>query len=100
MDHDGRGVGGARGHPAVNDDFTLSGTSLTIEVSAGETESSGSVTLEAANNDADEADKQVTVRGRVENTHGVQSPNVGPVTVTITDDDPPEVTGETDPKST
>ena len=73
--------------PEVDPYFTQFGTLLTI--TAGETESSGSVTLEAADNDADEADKQVTVRGRVvENTHGVQSPNVGPVTVTITDDDP------------
>ena len=77
--------------PAVDDDFTLNGMSLTIL--AGETESSGSVTLTARNNTEDEADKQVTVTGRAENTQGVQSTTVGPVTVTITDDDPPEVEG-------
>ena len=75
--------------PAVDDDFTLSGTSLTIL--AGETESRGSATLTARNNQEDEADKQVTVTGRAENTQGVQSTTVRPVTVTITDDDPPEV---------
>ena len=46
--------------PAVDDDFTLSGTSLTIL--AGETESRGSATLTARNNAEDEADKQVTGR--------------------------------------
>ena len=81
--------------PAVAADFTLSGTSLTIL--AGETESRGSATLTARNNAEDEADKQVTVRGRAENAQGVQSMNVRPVTVTITDDDPPEVEGEPAP---
>ena len=78
--------------PAVDDDFTLSGTSLTIR--AGQTASSGSVTLTAQNNPEDEADKAVTVTGRATNTLGVQATTVGPVTVTITDDDPPEVAGD------
>ena len=82
--------------PAVAADFTLNGTSLTIL--AGETESIGGVTLTARNNAEDEADKQVTVRGRAENAQGVQSMNVRPVTVTITDDDPPEVEGDSDPE--
>ena len=83
--------------PAVGAYFTQFGTFLTIM--AGDTASSGSVTIEAADNEADEADKQVSVRGLATNPHGVQSPNVGPVTVTITDDDAPEVTGETnDPR--
>ena len=51
--------------PAVDNDFTLSGTSLTIP--AGETESRGSATLTAQNNTEDEADKQVRVTGRAEN---------------------------------
>ena len=83
-------------HPASAGDFRLSGTSLTIP--AGFMESSTSATLWARDNPVDEADAQVNVRGRAENPQGVQSPNVGPVTVTITDDDPPEVTGETLPK--
>ena len=82
--------------PAVAADFTLNGTSLTIL--AGETESIGGVTLTARNNPEDEADKQVTVRGRAENAQGVQSMNVRPVIVTITDDDPPEVEGDSDPE--
>ena len=88
-------VSAAAVSPAVDDDFTLSGPSLTIL--AGETESRGSATLTARNNAEDEADKQVTVRGRAENAQGVQSMNVRPVTVTITDDDPPEVEGEIRP---
>ena len=83
-------------HPASAGDFRLSGTSLTIP--AGFMESSTSATLWARDNPVDEADAQASVRGRAENPQGVQSPNVGPVTVTITDDDPPEVTGETLPK--
>ena len=83
-------------HPTSAGDIRLSGTSLTIP--AGARESSTSATLWARDNPVDEADKQVSVRGRAENPQGVQSPNVGPVTVTITDDDPPEVTGETFPE--
>ena len=80
-------------HPTSAGDIRLSGTSLTIP--AGARESSTSATLWARDNPVDEADKQVSVRGRAENPQGVQSPNVGPVTVTITDDDAPQVTGET-----
>ncbi len=77
--------------PAVDDDFRLNGTRLTIL--AGETESIiGSVTLTARNNPEDEADKQVTVTGRATNTQGLRRPTAE-VTVTITDDDPPEVEG-------
>ncbi len=74
--------------PAVAADFTLNGTSLTIR--AGATESIGGVTLTARNNPEDEADKQVTVTGRATNTQGLRRPTAE-VTVTITDDDPPEV---------
>ena len=81
--------------PAVAADFTLSGTSLTI--GAGATESIGGVTLTARNNPEDEADKQVTVTGRATNTQGLRRPTAE-VTVTITDDDPPEVEGDSDPE--
>ena len=81
-------VSAAAVHPAVDADFTLSGTSLTIL--AGEMESRRSATLTARNNAEDEADKQVTVTGRATNTQGLRRPTAE-VTVTITDDDPPEV---------
>ena len=79
-------------------DFTLSGTSLTIP--AGDVESSGHVTLTAEDNNVDEANKAVSVSGRAENDQGVQALNVGPVPVTITDNDAPEVTGEPAPTVT
>ena len=78
--------------PAVAGDFTLSGASLTIP--AGQTESSGGATLTAQDNAEDEADKQVRVTARASNTQGVRATTVAAVTVTITDDDPPEVKGE------
>ena len=81
-------------HPAVDTDFTLSETSLTIP--AEDVESSRYATLRAEDNNVDEADKQVEVRGRAENDQGVQTPNVGPVTVTITDDDAPVVEPQED----
>ena len=81
--------------PAGSGDFTLSGTFLTIR--AGETESRGSATLRAVDNNTDDRDKQVTVTGRATNTQGVRATTVGPVTVTITDDDPPEVAGDAAP---
>ena len=87
-------VSAAAVSPAVDDDFTLSGPSLTIL--AGETESRGSATLTVRNNAEDEADKQVTVRGRAENDLAVNGPAT--VTLTITDDDPPEVEGDSDPE--
>ena len=82
--------------PAVAADFRLSGTSLTIP--AGATESTGSATLTAEENTDDEADKRITVTARAENPQGVHAMAVAPVTVTITDDDPPVVTGESAPQ--
>ena len=72
------------------------GTSLTIP--AGQTESSGSATLTAQDNAEDEADKRVRVTARASNTQGVRATAVAAVTVTITDDDPPEVAGEGAPE--
>ena len=73
-------------------EYWLSGTRLAIPAEA--TASTGTpVTLTAVDNDTDDQDKQVTVRGRAENDLTVSGPAV--VTLTITDDDPPEVSGET-----
>ncbi len=67
--------------PAVADDFTLSDTTLTIE--AGETSSSGSVTITANDNDVEEDDKTIVISGSASNTQGVTEPE--DVTLTITD---------------
>ena len=76
---------------AVAADFTLSGTMLTID--AETTTSSGSVTLSAVPNDEDEADKTVEVSGKVTVNDTLADPE--PVTLTITDDDPPQITTDT-----
>ena len=71
--------------PAVSNDYTLSGSRLTI--AAGETTSTGLVTITAVNNDVDALDKTVTVSATATNTQGVTNPDS--VTLTITDDDAP-----------
>ena len=71
--------------PAVSGDYTLSGSQLTI--AAGETTSTGEVTITAVNNDVDAADKEVTVSATATNTQGITNP--GSVTLSITDDDAP-----------
>ena len=71
---------------AVSSDFTLDATTLTIP--AGQTTSSGTVTLTAVDNDADAPDKTVSVSATASNPHAVNQPD--PVTLKITDDDPPE----------
>ena len=50
--------------PAVETDFALTGTTLTI--GSGETQSTGTVTISAENNDVDAPDKTVEVRGSVQ----------------------------------
>ena len=69
--------------PAVADDFTQSGTTLTI--AAGETTSTGTVTLRAVNNDLDAPNKMVRMTGSVTGGHGVSAPS--PHELTITDDE-------------
>ena len=69
--------------PAVAGDFTQSGTTLTI--SAGQTTSTGSVTLTAVNNAVDAPDKSVTVSGSASGGNGVSAPSSQ--TLTITDDE-------------
>ena len=67
----------------------LSQRELTIPAEAP----SGEVTLTAVGNAVDGAHQPVTVSGRVINLSGRQSP--AQVQLTITDDDPPEVSGDT-----
>ena len=75
-------------------EYRLSRTSLTIPAEA--TESRGeAVALTAEDNDTDDSDKQVRVSGRAENDLAVNGPAA--ITLTITDDDPPEVEGEDAP---
>ena len=69
--------------PAVAGDFTQSGTTLTI--AAGQTTSTGTVTIAAVNNAMDAPDKTVRVTGSVTGGLGVSSP--APQDLTITDDE-------------
>ena len=69
--------------PAVAGDFTQSGTVLTI--SAGQTTSTGTVTVTAVDNLVYAPDKQVTVSATATGGRGVSAPS--DVTLTITDDD-------------
>ena len=72
--------------PAVAGDYTLSGN-LELTVAAGETTSTGLVTVTAVNNDIDALDKEVTVSAAAANSQGITAP--GNVTLTIADDDAP-----------
>ncbi len=73
-------------NPAVAGDFRLRGTRLTIP--AGQTTSTGSVTVSGVNNNVAGSEKRVEVSGAAENTLGVgQQPQAQ--TLTITDDDQP-----------
>ena len=70
--------------PAVAGDFTQSGTTLTI--AAGDTSSTGTVTLTAVNNAVHAPDKSVTVSATASNTQGVAA-DPADVTLTIEEDD-------------
>ena len=66
----------------VTDAFTVSGT---LTISAGQTASTGSVTLTAVDNTTDAPNRQVTVAATAENDVGAVDP--ADVTLTITDED-------------
>ncbi len=68
--------------PAVETDYQLTGTTLTI--GPGETESTGTVTIAAENNDVDAPDKTFEVRGSVQGGGGVSDPAMQVLTI---DDD-------------
>ena len=76
--------------PAVEGDYTLS-ASLDLTIPAGETDSTGEVTITAVDNDAHAPDKTVTVSATATNTQGVKVPQ--DATLTITDDDDSPATG-------
>ena len=69
--------------PAVAGDFTLSGSRLTI--AAGETTSTGTVTITAVNNPVHEGDKTVTVSATATNSYGITAPQ--DVALTIEEDE-------------
>ena len=71
--------------PAVEGDFRLIGSQLTISI--GETASTGSVTIEAVDNEVEAPNKRVTVSATTENVLGVRDP--ADRTLTITDNEFP-----------
>ncbi len=75
--------------PAVTGDYTLSGNRV-LSIAADATTSTGAVTITAVDNDVDTVDKEVTVSGTVSNSAVALAP--AGQTLTITDDDLPEVT--------
>ncbi len=83
--------------PAVADDFTLS-TNKTLTITAGQTTSTGTVTLTANNNIVDTPNKTVRVSGTASNSHGVTNPDDEDLTITD-DDDAPELTLAVRPSS-
>ncbi len=70
--------------PAVAGDFGVSPNN-TLTIPAGETASTGAVTITGVDNDADAPDKAVTVSAAVSGGHGVGAPTSR--TLTITDDE-------------
>ena len=77
-------VAAAAGTDTDASDFTLSSAN-TLTIAAGETTSTGTVTIAAVDNALDEPDKSVSVSGAVSHD-GVTPPTAK--TLTITDDDP------------
>ncbi len=82
--------------PATESDYTLSGSTLTI--AAGETESTGEVTITSVDNLVDAPDKTVQVQGVATNVRGVTSPAAVQLTITD-DDDAPTITLMLDPNA-
>ena len=70
--------------PAVEADFTLSENTV-LSFAANATTSSGTVTITAANNDVDAADKTIIVRGGIPS--GIRPKAPQPVALTIADED-------------
>ena len=86
----------AAGANAADGDFTLSDNS-TLTIDAGDTSSTGTVTIAAVNNGVDAPDKEVTVAASASNTLRVNAP--ADLTLTIKDDDEaPTVTLHLSPK--
>ena len=77
-------VSGAAVSPAVAGDFSLSPNKV-LTIAAGQTASTGTVTISAVNNAVDSPDKEVTVSATVSGGKGASAPES--VTLTIEDDD-------------
>ena len=78
-------VSAAAVSPAMDSAFTLS-SDTTLTIAAGATTSTGTVTISAVNNTADDDNREVTVSGTVANAdEGVTAPQ--DVTLTILDDE-------------
>ena len=75
--------------PAVEGDYTLSGSALTI--AAGSTTSAGTVTIAAVNNAVDAPHKTLTVSATATNAWRIAQPQ--DVTLTVTDDENVAPTG-------
>ena len=83
---------------AVSDDFMLS-ANRTLTIAAGRTDSIGTVTVRAVDNNVDATNKEVRVSATADNSQGVAG-NPSPVTLRITDDDDaPELTLAVRPSS-
>ena len=80
-------VSAAPGENAVAGDFALSSNKVLL-IAAGATNSTGTVTIAAVSNVADDPNKTVTVSATAQNGQGVTEPL--DVTLTITDDEPPD----------
>ena len=76
--------------PATASDYTLS-SNLELTIAAGDTTSTGTVTITVVDNAAHGPDKTVTVSATATNTLGITAPQ--DVTLTITDDDNAAPTG-------
>ena len=70
-------------------DYALSANTV-LTIAAGQTASTGTVTVAGVDNDVDAADKTVTVTGTAGNTVGITGP--ADVTLTLEDDDTRGVT--------
>ena len=77
-------IAATAGTNAADGDFSLSGTK-TLTIAAGETSSTGTVTVTAVDNTVDAPDKEVTVSATVSGDSGVSAP--ANVTLTIEDDE-------------
>ncbi len=81
--------------PATEGDYTLS-TNVMLTIAAGETESTGEVTITAVDNDTYTGNKTLRVGGTAVNTNGILQPDN--VNLTITEDEPvPSITLLVDP---
>ena len=81
-------VSAAPVNPAVAGDYTLS-ANRELTIPAGQTESTGTVTITAVDNDVGASDKAVTVSATASNADEVADPD--PVTLTIVEDDLPDL---------